>query len=88
MKKTFCAALIAASFSAAPSANAVDFDVQITNLSNGIYFTPFLVAEHPAGNNLFMPGQPASDSNLSCPTTERPPDYKDMPGEVVRCSFL
>lgn len=57
MKKTFCAALIAASFSAAPSANAVDFDVQITNLSNGIYFTPFLVAEHPAGNNLFMPGE-------------------------------
>ncbi|NOR37824.1 MAG: hypothetical protein GQ577_13850 [Woeseiaceae bacterium] len=60
MKKTFCAALIAASFSAAPSANAVDFDVQITNLSNGIYFTPFLVAAHPAGNNLFMAGQPAS----------------------------
>jgi hypothetical protein len=60
MKKTFCAALIAASFSAAPSANAVDFDVQITNLSNGIYFTPFLIAAHPAGNNLFMVGQPAS----------------------------
>ena len=60
MKKTFCAALIAASFSAAPSANAVDFDVQITNLSNGIYFTPFLIAAHPAGNNLFMAGQPAS----------------------------
>lgn len=60
MKKTFCAALIAASFSAAPSANAVDIDVQITNLSNGIYFTPFLVAAHPAGNNLFMAGQPAS----------------------------
>lgn len=60
MKKTYYAALIAASFSAAPSANAVDFDVQITNLSNGIYFTPFLVAAHPAGNNLFMAGQPAS----------------------------
>jgi hypothetical protein len=60
MKKTFCAALIAASFSAAPSANAVDIDVQITNLSNGIYFTPFLVAAHPAGNNLFVAGQPAS----------------------------
>jgi hypothetical protein len=60
MKKTFCAALIAASFSAAPLANAVDIDVQITNLSNGIYFTPFLVAAHPAGNNLFMAGQPAS----------------------------
>ena len=60
MKKFLCTALIAASFSAAPTANAVDFDVQISNLSNGIYFTPFLVAAHPAGNNLFMAGQPAS----------------------------
>jgi hypothetical protein len=34
--------------------------VQITNLSNAIYFTPFLVAAHPAGNNLFSTGQPAS----------------------------
>jgi hypothetical protein len=60
MNKTLCAALFAASLSAAPSANAVDFDVQITNLSNAIYFTPFLVAAHPAGNNLFSTGQPAS----------------------------
>jgi len=60
MNKTFCAALLAASLSAAPSAHAVDFDVQITNLSNAIYFTPFLVAAHPAGNNLFSTGQPAS----------------------------
>ena len=60
MNKTLCAALFAASLSAAPSANAVDFDVQITNLSNAVYFTPFLVAAHPAGNNLFSTGQPAS----------------------------
>ena len=60
MNKTLCAALFAASLSAAPSANAVDFDVQITNLGNAVYFTPFLVAAHPAGNNLFSTGQPAS----------------------------
>jgi len=60
MNKTLCAALFAASLSAATSANAVDFDVQISNLSNAIYFTPFLVAAHPAGNNLFSTGQPAS----------------------------
>jgi len=60
MNKTLSAALLAASLSAAPSANAVDFDVQITNLSNANYFTPFLVAAHPAGNNLFLTGQPAS----------------------------
>ena len=60
MNKTLCAALFAASLSAATSANAVDFDVQISNLSNAIYFTPFLVAAHPAGNKLFSTGQPAS----------------------------
>lgn len=60
MKKTLCAAALAASFAAAPAANAVDFDVRITNLTNGIYFTPFLVAAHPAGNSLFATGQPAS----------------------------
>lgn len=60
MKNILGAALVAASFATIPAANAVDFDVQITNLSNANYFTPFLVAAHPAGNNLFMPGQPAS----------------------------
>lgn len=62
MKRTLCAALFAASLSAAPAANAVDFDVTITNLSNSIYFTPLLVAAHPEGNNLFVTGQPASAS--------------------------
>jgi hypothetical protein len=60
MKGTLCAAVLAASISAAPAANAVDFDVQVTNLTNSIYFTPFLVAAHPSGNNLFTTGQPAS----------------------------
>lgn len=60
MKRTLCVAVLAATLSAAPAANAVDFDVQITNLTNSIYFTPFLVAAHPAGNNLFTSGQPAS----------------------------
>ena len=62
MKKILYATALAASLAAAPAANAVDFDVEITNLSNAIYFTPFLVAAHPAGNNLFVAGQPASAS--------------------------
>ena len=62
MKDTLYAAVLATSFAAMPAANATDFDVQITNLSNSIYFTPFLVAAHPAGNNLFLSGQPASAS--------------------------
>jgi len=60
MKRTLCAAMLAASLSAAPAANAVDFDVTIANLTNSIYFTPFLAAAHPAGNNLFVTGQAAS----------------------------
>ncbi len=60
MKNTLYAVVAATSIAAMPAANAVDFDVQITNLSNAIYFTPFLVAAHPAGNNLFVSGQPAS----------------------------
>jgi len=60
MKRTLCAVILVTSISATPAANAVDFDVQITNLTNSIYFTPFLVAAHPAGNNLFTTGQPAS----------------------------
>jgi len=60
MKKTLSAALLAASFVAMPAANAIDFDLEITNLTNSIYFTPFLVAAHPEGNNLFVAGQPAS----------------------------
>lgn len=62
MKYKLSAAMLAASLAAAPAANAVDFDVRITNLSNAIYYTPFLAAAHPAGNNLFVTGQPASAS--------------------------
>lgn len=60
MKKPLLATVLVAALTAAPAANAVDFDVEITNLSNAIYFTPFLAAAHPAGNNLFAVGQPAS----------------------------
>ena len=62
MKRTTWAATMAASLLAMQSANAVDFNVEITNLSNGIFFTPFLVAAHPDGTNLFDVGQPASAS--------------------------
>ncbi len=62
MKRSLSAAMLAASIVAAPAANAVDFDVRITNLSNAIYYTPFLAAAHPAGTNLFVTGEPASAS--------------------------
>jgi hypothetical protein len=39
---------------------AAQVDIEITNLTNGIWFTPLLVAAHPAGTALFEAGQPAS----------------------------
>ena len=60
MKKSLFAALAASTALFGPAANAAQFDVQITNLTNAIYFTPLLVAAHPDGNNLFATGQPAS----------------------------
>ena len=60
MKKSLFAALTASAAMFGPAANATQFDVEITNLTNAIYFTPLLVAAHPDGNNLFATGQPAS----------------------------
>lgn len=54
-------ALVASALLAnAAPALATDFDVRIVNLTNGIYYTPFLVAAHPEGTSLFSVGQPAS----------------------------
>lgn len=62
MRKLKSAAALAAILIASQSANAVEFNVRITNLSNGIYYTPFIVAAHPDGTSLFTTGQPASAS--------------------------
>ena len=59
MRKSIAAVLVAASM-ATPSAQATDFNVRIVNLSNAIYYTPFLVTAHPQGTSLFTVGQPAS----------------------------
>lgn len=60
MKSSFKTALAAACLLGATGANATDFNVRVENLTNGIYFTPILVAAHPAANGLFTTGQPAS----------------------------
>ena len=60
MNNTFRAAIAAAALAVVPAANATQFDVQITNLSNAIYYTPFLAGAHPDGTSLFTVGQPAS----------------------------
>ncbi len=60
MKRIVSAVLATASLITATSVSAADFNVRIVNLTNGIYFTPFLVAAHPSGESLFTTGQPAS----------------------------
>ncbi len=62
MKHLLSAIFVMASLFGAQTASATDFNVRIINLSNGIYYTPFLVAAHPDGTALFTTGQPASAS--------------------------
>lgn len=58
MKKVFTAAFAALLF--ATPALAQNVTVKITNLTNGIYFTPLLFATHSEGNHLFESGTTAS----------------------------
>jgi hypothetical protein len=60
VKKLIGSLVLTLSVFGAHTASATDFNVRIINLSNGIYYTPFLVAAHPAGTSIFEVGQPAS----------------------------
>ena len=62
MKALLNAALVSSTLFAGAAASAADFNVRIVNLTNGIWYTPFLVAAHPVGTSLFTTGQPASAS--------------------------
>ncbi len=53
-------AMLAALGVVAAPAQATEFNVSITNLTGGIWFTPFLVAAHTDANSVFEVGQPAS----------------------------
>ena len=56
MKTLIAATLIAAGGLAATSATARDLEVTVTNLTNGIHFTPLLVATHDEHTHLFQAG--------------------------------
>jgi len=58
MKKSLMLSLLALSFS--PLSFAASYSVDIQNLTRGSYFTPLLVAAHPAGTSLFTSGMAAS----------------------------
>lgn len=62
MKSLTNAVVIITTLLAGTAVNAADFNVRIVNLTNGIWYTPFLVAAHPVGTSLFSTGQPASAS--------------------------
>lgn len=64
MKTSLNMTLLALSLglSTAASASGQTVQVEITNLTNGTYFTPLLIAAHGPGVHLFEPGVPASAS--------------------------
>lgn len=60
MKDSLRFAAIAACLFSSATTSAAEFNVRVVNLTNGIWFTPLLVAAHPEGTSLFSTGQPAS----------------------------
>lgn len=61
MKKTLATTALLSVLGAAP-VMAADLDITVTNLTNGIHFTPILAAAHDANAHLFMEGAAASTS--------------------------
>ena len=60
MKKVVTSAVVAMSVATATPAFAKDVTVEITNVTNGLYFTPLLIAVHDKDTHLFQAGAPAS----------------------------
>ncbi len=60
MKKLIAGLVLAGGLSA--TAQAHELTVEITNLTNGIYYTPLLVSAHNRKTDLFEAGEPASAS--------------------------
>lgn len=59
-KSVITAALLAAATLTSAAVSAQELSVKITNLTNGTYFTPLLVAAHNSSADLFEPGMAAS----------------------------
>ncbi len=60
MKKLITGLVLAGGLNVAASAQ--ELSVEITNLTNGIYYTPLLVSAHNRSTDLFEVGEPASAS--------------------------
>ncbi len=53
--------ILSSALMASASVNAAELNIEFQNLTQGIYFTPILVAAHPADASLFETGESASD---------------------------
>lgn len=62
IKSALLSALACTTSIASISSSAANITVEVVNLTRGSYFTPLLVAAHPAGNSVFTSGTAASDS--------------------------
>ncbi len=58
--KKIAAGLVAAALFNTPVAMAQELHLFVTNLTNGVYFTPLLLSAHSAEADLFEPGSAAS----------------------------
>ena len=60
-KLTYTSTVVAMAFCGSISvANAADYQVSVTNLTSGIYFTPLIASAHAPSVSMFKSGYPAS----------------------------
>jgi hypothetical protein len=60
MRNTILGTVAAAAVAFTAQAQAADIDIEITNLTHGVYFTPLLIGAHGASDHLFQAGHTAS----------------------------
>lgn len=60
MRQLFAATAVCGALITANAAHATDVTVEVTNLTNAIYFTPLMIAVHDTNVDLFEVGAPAS----------------------------
>lgn len=71
--------LLSLAMGAAFSAQAATVDVTITNATDGIYFTPLLVATHASDHYLFRTGEAASAEIEAWQKAAIFPDFQHWP---------
>jgi len=81
---------LATALSLAQTAQARDLTIEITNLTQGIYFTPRLAVAHTADIDLFQAGEPASEELAwvaEAGSTEQFEAYLDDPARADNNTF-